>query len=165
MQPNGNMLVSESDSGENKNTTKGKDGKEDMIENGDLVEDQHTSDSQPQQSSDLFANPDSMVPGLVENLVNNISNKSELRVSGSSIIVDIFESDKEEEDKMPYLVDTPYQSSHDNSCDLPNNTLLNRIIFTDLAQRTLISKGRKPIANSSSGLETWLKTSSAWHWR
>ena len=64
MQPSGSMIVS--DSGENENTTKGKDGKEDLIENEDLVEDQHTSDSQPRQSSDLFANPDGMVPGMHE---------------------------------------------------------------------------------------------------
>ena len=126
MQPSGNMIVS--DSSENENTTKGKDGKEDVIENGDLVEDQHTSDSQPRQSSDLFANPGGMVPGLHENLVNRISNKSKSEESLEVASSTLFESD-EEEDKMADLVDTPYQSSYDNPCDLLNNSLLNRIIF------------------------------------
>ena len=86
MQPSENMLVNDSDCGKNENTAKGKDGKEDMVENGDLVEDQHTSDSQPQQSSDLSANPDRMILGLAENLVHSISNKSEecLEVASSS---------------------------------------------------------------------------------
>ena len=129
MQPSGNKLVSDSDSGVNESTTRGKDGKEDMIENGyQIVEEQHTSDPQPQQSSDLFANPDGIVPELAENLVDSISEKSEesMEVASSSTLS---ESEEEEEDKMADLVDTPYQSSHDNPCNLLNNSLLNRIIL------------------------------------
>ena len=140
MQPSGNKLVSDSDSGVNESTTRGKDGKEDMIENGyQIVEEQHTSDPQPQQSSDLFANPDGIVPELAENLVDSISDKSEesMEVASSSTLS---ESEEEEEDKMADLVDTPYQSSHDNPCNLLNNSLLNRIIFTDLAKNINIKR-------------------------